>query len=711
MKFKFIVFVILNVISTYLYSQNISVKSFRMLQNDMDARINKPKEDQNGEKCAIIKVVTTEQGFVWEGDALGIVKTDFKTSEYWLYVPHGAKRLTIKHSQLGMLRDYIYPVPIKEATVYEMVLTTAKVTTIVEEYEVPTQWVVITSKPNVADVFINEQYVGVTPYQVKMEVGSYNYRIEKSMYHSEAGKFKLTDEERTNLTAKLKPNFGYIKINTTPEQGAYVEIDGKTTNSTPYTSQQLLTGKHRLSVKKVMFKPKTIDFTISDGQTTTLSVDLEPNFASININTTPEADIYIDDIKKGNGSITERLNPGLHTFEARKNKHYSDKKQQEFTAGETVNLSLHVQAKSGKVDITSTPFDATIKLNGKNYGTTPNTLKDLLIGNYILTLEKQGYGTISKTITITENQTVSINETLPSGKQVNIGSTPSGAQLSVDGTNYGTTPQTITLAFGNHTLKLVNGKKTVEQNITISQSGKTSFSFDVSELSNFTKTTAGLNIKMVAVQGGSFKMGSNDSDDEKPIHTVTVNDFYIGKYEVTQAQWKAIMGNNPSYFKGNNLPVENVSWNDIQEFIQKLNAKTGKNYRLPTEAEWEYAARGGAKSRGYKYSGSNSLGGVAWYNSNSNSKTHSVGQKQANELGIYDMSGNVWEWCSDWYDSKYYKKSPAFNPQGPSSGSIRVFRGGSWDYFESFSRVAYRSDFYPGFRYFIIGFRLALSSR
>ncbi|MCK4665059.1 MAG: formylglycine-generating enzyme family protein [Bacteroidales bacterium] len=192
--------------------------------------------------------------------------------------------------------------------------------------------------------------------------------------------------------------------------------------------------------------------------------------------------------------------------------------------------------------------------------------------------------------------------------------------------------------------------------------------------------------EMIFVKGGTYQMGSNKNNDEKPVHTVTVSDFYIGKYEVTQKQWKEIMGastslSNSSRFKGVHLPVEKVSWNDIQLFLQKLNTKIGENYRLPTEAEWEYAAKGGIETPGYasyKYSGSNNPDDVAWYSKNSSSKTHKIGTKQANELGIYDMSGNVWEWCSDWYDNDYYSSSPENNPQGASSGSFRVRRGGSW---------------------------------
>ena len=216
---------------------------------------------------------------------------------------------------------------------------------------------------------------------------------------------------------------------------------------------------------------------------------------------------------------------------------------------------------------------------------------------------------------------------------------------------------------------------------------------------------------MVFVKGGTFQMGSNDgSDDEKPIHTVTVTGFYIGKYEVTQKQWKEIMGSNPSSFKDcDNCPVESVSWNDVQNFLKKLNEKTGGNYRLPTEAEWEYAARGGNKTNGYKYSGSNSVDDVAWYTSNSGSKTHTVGTKQANELGIYDMSGNVWEWCGDWYDKDYYKNSPENNPKGASSGLNRVLRGGSWAVDAGGCRSANRLRINPGSTALDVGFRICLS--
>ena len=208
---------------------------------------------------------------------------------------------------------------------------------------------------------------------------------------------------------------------------------------------------------------------------------------------------------------------------------------------------------------------------------------------------------------------------------------------------------------------------------------------------------------MVYVAGGTFQMGSNSESDEKPVHTVTISGFFMDKTEVTQAEYRKVMGKNPSNFSGcDDCPVEQVSWYGAVAYAKKV----GK--RLPTEAEWEYAARGGNKSKGYRYSGSNNLDAVAWSRVNSgHNKTHPVAEKQPNELGLYDMSGNVWEWCSDWYGS--YSSSPQNNPQGPSSGSYRVLRGGCWYNYDYVCRVANRGGSNPDNRYYYYGFRLVLS--
>ena len=243
-----------------------------------------------------------------------------------------------------------------------------------------------------------------------------------------------------------------------------------------------------------------------------------------------------------------------------------------------------------------------------------------------------------------------------------------------------------------------------------------------------TITVKGVSFKMVKVQGGTFTMGATPERDgvvynnEKPAHRVTLSSYYIGETEVTQALWMAVMGSNPSelpstgtsvalemsslYRAVDIYPVENVSWYNCQTFIKKLNQLTGRKFRLPTEAEWEFAARGGNKSKGYKYSGSNTIGDVAWYDVNSGETTHPIKDKAPNELGIYDMSGNVEEWCQDWYGD--YSSSAQTNPKGPTSGSYRVRRGGSWYFNAGYCRTAYRSYDWPAYLINNLGFRLAL---
>lgn len=230
--------------------------------------------------------------------------------------------------------------------------------------------------------------------------------------------------------------------------------------------------------------------------------------------------------------------------------------------------------------------------------------------------------------------------------------------------------------------------------------------------SNGTLTVNGIKYNMVWVEGGTFRMGATSEqdgdayDNEKPAHSVTLSSYYIGKTEVTQALWKAVMGSNPSEFKGDNRPVESVSWDDCQAFIRKLNALTGQNFRLPTEAEWEFACRGGNNSRGYKYSGSNYIDNVAWHDGNFGDKTHPVATKSPNELGIYDMSGNVWEWCADWYGD--YSSGRQTNPKGPYDGSRRVRRGGCWYFNAGRCRSSSRGNYDPSYRNYYLGLRLAL---
>ena len=271
---------------------------------------------------------------------------------------------------------------------------------------------------------------------------------------------------------------------------------------------------------------------------------------------------------------------------------------------------------------------------------------------------------------------------------------------------------------------LVGGKMpTKGVNINLSGNSNDS-SQSMSRNQDFIETAWGINMKMIWVEGGDFLMGCTSeqggdcSSDEQNVRRVTVDGFYIGMLEVTQSQWEKVIGTSiyqqktkagasSIYGVGPDYPMYYVSWDEAMEFCRLLSQKTGKTYTLPTEAQWEYAARGGNKNEGTKYAGSNMIDVVAWYNDNSGDNVHIVCSKRANALGIYDMSGNVWEWCKDWYANSYVSYDTN-NPVGPSSGSIRVDRGGSWYSFASRCRVAARGCYSPGGRDYNLGFRVVL---
>ena len=346
-------------------------------------------------------------------------------------------------------------------------------------------------------------------------------------------------------------------------------------------------------------------------------------------------------------------------------------------------------------------------------------------GDHIIKIKNRDRTMWTRKFYITANKTIYLTAyiDIPEYGSLSLASDNVEGDVYIDNIQYqyiskGTTIRADQLTPGNHTVKIKSHGKILwskEFYITANKTKNITAHTDTPSLSPILQRLVD---NMVYVQGGTFTMGctseqGSDCDgDEKPPHRVTLSDYYIGKYEVTQEEWREVMGSDPPElrFKGcDKCPVERVSWNDVQEFIKKLNQKTGKHFRLPTEAEWEYAAREGNRSKGYKYSGSNNISSVAWYGDNSGSKTHEVGSKSPNELGLYDMSGNVWEWCSDWYDENYYSNSRRSNPKGPSTGSYRVFRGGSWSNDARYCRSANRFIWFPDSRHINVGFRLAHS--
>ena len=356
--------------------------------------------------------------------------------------------------------------------------------------------------------------------------------------------------------------------------------------------------------------------------------------------------------------------------------------------------------------------------NSNDTATTQDTTTIIQPSTIVQNLNSQGHTPQQST----QTQYTSDGEESPSiSPLLYVTTSPTGVLVYVDGKSVGITPvKELPISSGNHTIKLCKEgykEKTlirtvdtdvIKINETLTENVK-SPSTTASSRKNY--TVKGVTFTMVSIPSGTFTMGcSADNayyEDEKPAHKVTLSSFYIGETEVTQALWQAVMDDNPSYFIGNlQRPVEKVSYKDCKEFIRKLNLLTGAKFRLPTEAEWEYAARGGSKSGAGEYSGGNNLSSLAWCASNSSKTTHAVKGKSPNSYGLYDMSGNVWEWCSDWKSS--YSSSPQTNPKGPSLGNDRVIRGGCWNSSAGSCRITHRYGNSPDFGLNNIGLRLAM---
>ena len=478
--------------------------------------------------------------------------------------------------------------------------------------------------------------------------------------------YELTITASGNVVGPVDAGGNFYALTVSPKD-AKVSIDGvlQSSSSDGAYSAMLPYGGHTYKVEAGGYISKSGSFTISSSDMTPINVSLVSAMATVSVTCpTPAVSLYVD--KKSVGMIpwTGSLKEGMHLIEVKKEGYRSQQRTINLSQQQKLDVAFNeLAAIQGNLSVNYKPFGADVYVDGKKVGQTPRVFNGLLVGNHKVEIKKDGYGMDSKAVNILEGQTATLSGVLTTNTIASTSSISTGSSLS-----------------GN--------------TITI-------------------PVKKGISIEMVRVEAGTFIMGAIQEIEEpnyweKPAHQVTLtNNFYIGKYEVTQALWKAVMGKRPSYFKGDNLPVEQVSWDDCQEFISKLNSITGKTFRLPTEAEWEYAARGGNKSIGYQYSGSNNLSDVAWYDGNSGNTTHAVGSKQGNELGIYDMAGNVYEWCQDWYED--YSGSLQVNPTGATSGSFHVFRGGSWYSNAWFCRSSCRDYYAPDNRIYGLGLRLVLS--
>lgn len=443
--------------ATTIFAQNISVSSFKLLENDLTANTAGTMEhDQNGETAALIKVVTTQQGFVFDGGMVGIVKTKQGVGEVWVYVPHGIKKITIQHHQLGVLRDYYFSIPIEKAKTYEMVLTTGRVETVVT-HSVNKQFVVFNINPTDAVVELNDEILTVdsegcatkgVPY------GTYNYRVSCANYHTEAGQINVTAEEKAEVNVTLRPNFGWIKLGGDADlRGAHVYIDNVRVGQLPFVSEKIKSGNHRVKIVKNMYKPYEQQVVVKDNETSELNIEMIPNFAEVTLTTDAESEIWIDGERRGKGRWNGRLEIGEYVVEVKKESHRS---VSEIVIIKSLESRI-IELKSPtpiytSFEISTTPLRATVYIDGVEVGETPLLKNDVLIGKRNIEVKKNGYGMVEKTVELREGIENQITVVLSQVKDVTIVSNPTEAKVLVDGVYKGITPLLISLEYGEHSI-------------------------------------------------------------------------------------------------------------------------------------------------------------------------------------------------------------------------------------------------------------------
>ena len=539
-------------------AQNINVASFKLLENDLTANTTGTMEnDQNGETAALIKVVTTQQGFVFDGGMIGIVKTKQGVGEVWVYVPHGIKKLTIQHPQLGVLRDYYFPVPIEKARTYEMVLTTGKVETVVT-HSVNKQFVVFNVNPANAVVELNDEMLTVDSegYATKgVPYGTYNYRVSCADYHTEAGRVTVTADGKAEVNVTLRPNFGWIKLDGAEDlRGAYVYIDNVRVGQLPFVSGNIKSGKHRVKIVKNMYKPYEQPIVVEDNETSELKVEMIPNFAVVTLTADAESEIWIDGEHRGKGRWSGRLEVGDYVVEVKKESHRAASQVLHInTTGEkTFELQSPIPIYA-PLEISSTPLRATVYIDGVEVGETPIMKSDILVGRHRVKFEKEGYGSVEQTVELKEGIENQISVELSNVKVVNITSVPSDASVSIDGVYKGVTPLKTNLNYGEHTITFSKSGYT-QENKTISVDALTNtinhnFSVQKEEItitSNPSKAAVsidhlykGLTPLKVTLDRGNYliylsKKGYSSHGEYKTISTTHKNDFHfkLNKLEV-----------------------------------------------------------------------------------------------------------------------------------------------------------------------------------
>ena len=446
--------------------------------------------DDNNRPMALIKIATENikaeerRKFIFKGNMATYFDVHFEPGEIWLYLSTEATFIEIIHDDFGKT-EFVLPYDLKGFCGYEMVVQYVPLTPLQERVQKKYHLIVKADQPD-ATIYIDEEALSVGEASKLVDEGTtHTYKIECKLYHAESG--SVTVNEKTVIEKSLRPNFGYINISTSPEQGAKVFVDGDYIGESPITTDKLASGTHTVRVMKDMYKMKEQSFTVTDGQTTNANVTMEANFVTLTVNTDADAEIYVDEEYKGKGQWTGRISEGSHIFEARKQNHRPTKKTLDLVVGENKTITLEAPKPiNGSIEINSSPMEANIYIDGKSYGTTPNYINEIIIGTHELKLEKQGCTTITKSITIKEGETLSVNEKLQTGKEISISTDKTSDEIYLDFDNKSTqSPQNFTPRKDNLDKYLYRGINFITMNAAYSVAPQMSYGLTYGRVKKF----------------------------------------------------------------------------------------------------------------------------------------------------------------------------------------------------------------------------------
>jgi len=541
-----------------------------------------------------------------------------------------------------------------------------------------------------AKVFIDGKEMGSAPYtNTAITTGAHEVRISKPLYHDYKETVAIAKDRRQTVNAVLLPAFGSLEVSSTPSSAEVELTDAMGTRwgsgNTTFNQDKIQSGDYKLSVNKSRYYTEKRDVNIRDGKKTTEAVTLKPKFGTLSVDSTPSgAKVLLAGKDSGKTPLKLDVDSGRYVLDIQDDIYLTWSNEIDIRDGEITRINQNLTPNYGTLDIQVTPNGAQILIDGKLSGKAPTQLK-LPPGTHKIEVVQNGFVSLTQdSVFITREQTETLKGTLEQKVgTLRLVTNPMDASITIDGKDYGQTPNVISLPEGTYKLKLSKEEhQDVEETIKIEWNKSLERNIDLPTgppPSIIGKDGA----EMLLIPAGEFQMGSNDISDAK-VHTVYLDDFYIDKYEVTNAQYKKFMDATkykaPSYWNDSNYnapnnPVVGVSWNDAKAYADWAGE------RIPTEAEWEKSARGGLVGKQYPW-GDTLTHDDANYTGTGGKDIWTyaspVGSFKPNGYGLYDMAGNVWEWCADWYDSNYYVTSPKSNPSGSASGQYRVLRGGSW---------------------------------